>query len=88
MLLRSEWTVGLSHTVRDAKFNLGVESKLALVNRLDATGQRTPLTTEALLGPSMQIRFTPATRLDLAPLVGLTNPAARSKILAVFGYEF
>jgi hypothetical protein len=84
----NEWTVGISHTVVDSKFALGVETQLALVNELDGFGGRTPLERQFFIGPSMQIRPLPQMHLDFAPLFGTTEPASRAKVIVVLGYEF
>src|SRR5207249_461998 len=67
-----EWTVGVSHTIRDSKFDLGVETQLALVNALDAAGLRGTFDTQFLVGPSLQLRPLPQMHIDVAPLFGTT----------------
>jgi hypothetical protein len=84
----NEWTVGVSRTVRDRRFDVGVETKFALVNAIEADGRRGPFSTEFLAGPSVQIRPLPRMHIDVAPLVGFTHDASRSKIFVVLGYEF
>ena len=84
----NEWTVGVSHTVRDSKFDLGFETQLALVDALTGHGGRGPFERQFLIGPSLQLRPLPQMHIDFAPLIGVTNDAPRSKIIAVLGWEF
>ena len=84
----NEWTVGISHTVKDGKVQAGVETQLAFVNERDRPGHRTPFETEFLIGPSFQFRPLPQIHLDIAPLFGVTEAAPHSKVFVVFGYEF
>jgi hypothetical protein len=84
----NEWTTGISHVVRDAKFDLGMETQVALVNSLDATGGRSPFATQVWIGPSLQFRPLPQVHIDVAPLIGVTQAASRSKVFVIFGWEF
>ena len=84
----NEWTVGVSHTVRDTKFDLGVETQLALVNSLGAGGVRGDFETQFFVGPSLQFRPLPQMHIDVAPLIGTTSASSRSKVFVVVGYEF
>jgi hypothetical protein len=84
----NEWTVGLSRTIRDSKFDFGVETQLALVDALTGHGGRGPFEKQFLIGPSMQLRPLPQMHIDFAPLIGVTDAAPRSKIIAVLGWEF
>ncbi|HET9833047.1 MAG TPA: hypothetical protein VFP91_15100, partial [Vicinamibacterales bacterium] len=84
----NEWTVGLSRTVRDSKFDLGLETQLALVDALTGHGGRSPFEKQFLIGPSMQLRPLPQMHIDFAPLIGVTDAAPRTKIIAVLGWEF
>jgi hypothetical protein len=83
-----EWTTGLSYTARDTKLGVGVETQLALVNELEANGQRGPMTTAFLAGPSLQWRPLAQMHLDVAPLLGFNRAAPRMKLFVVLGYEF
>lgn len=83
-----EWTTGISHTVADSKFGLGLETQLALVNERAPGGGRTPFAKEFLIGPSLQLRPLPNAHLDFAPLFGVTKDAPRAKVFVVFGWEF
>ena len=84
----NEWTVGVSHTVRDSKFDLGFETQLALVDSLTGHGGRGPFEKQFWVGPSMQLRPLPQMHIDFAPLIGVTDAASRSKIFVVLGWEF
>lgn len=84
----NEWTVGISHTVKDRRVDMGVETQLALVNELDGAGGRTPFEKQFFIGPSMQFRPLPQMHIDVAPLIGVTTAASRSKVIVVLGYEF
>ena len=84
----NEWTTGISHTVRDTKFDFGVETQLALVNSLGPDGNRGSFDKQFWIGPSLQLRPLPQMHIDFAPLIGVTHGASRSKIFVVLGYEF
>jgi hypothetical protein len=84
----NEWTVGISRTVRDTKFDLGLETQLALVNSLDAAGNRGAFEKQFWIGPSLQLRPLPQMHIDFAPLIGVTDAASRAKVFVVLGYEF
>lgn len=85
----NEWTVGISHTVRDSKFDLGVETQLAILNGLEPdTGVRGIMAREFLAGPSLQLRPMPQMHINIASLIGTTHDSSRSKIFVVLGYEF
>lgn len=84
----NEWTTGVSYTLKDSRFGIGVETQLALVNSLASPGHRGPFAKEFLVGPSLQWRPLPQAHLDFAPLFGATKDAARAKTFVVFGWEF
>jgi hypothetical protein len=84
----NEWTVGVSRTIRDSKFDFGLETQLALVNSLDARGQRGDFEKQFLIGPSMQFRPLPQMHINVAPLFGVNDSSPRSKVFVVLGYEF
>jgi hypothetical protein len=84
----NEWTVGISRTVRDTKFDLGLETQLALVNSLDATGNRGAFEKQFWVGPSLQLRPLPQMHIDFAPLIGVTDASSRAKVFVILGYEF
>ena len=84
----NEWTTGLSYTVRDTKVSVGMESQLALVNAKNSLGIRGALAKQFLLGPSVQFRPVPQMHVDVAPLLGATHSAPRSKLFVIVGWEF
>lgn len=84
----NEWTTGVSHTVRDSKFELGMETQLALVNTLDGHGSRGAFEKQFLIGPSVQIRPLPQMHIDFAPLFGVNSVSPHAKLIAVLGWEF
>jgi hypothetical protein len=83
-----EWTAGISHTVLDTKFSLGLETKLALVNQKDSKGNRGAAEKQFGIGPSLQIRPLKPMHLDFAALIGATNSAPRAGMFVVLGWEF
>lgn len=80
-----ELTAGLSRTVRDEQFSIGVESKLAWEDTKDDRGD---FTHEALLGPSLQLRPLPQAHIDIAALKGLNHESPKAKLLLIIGWEF
>lgn len=84
----NEWTFGLSRTVRDGRFDLGLETQLALVNELDSHGNRGDFEKQFSIGPSAQFRPLPQIHINVASLFGTTDASNRSKVFVVFGYEF
>jgi hypothetical protein len=83
-----EWTTGVSHTIRDTKFSLGFETKLAVVNAKDEFGRRGPLEKGLGIGPSLQIRPLPPMHLDFAALFGTNDGFPRAQMFVVLGWEF
>src|ERR1035437_1590143 len=73
-----EWTAGISRTVRDAKLSLGLETKLALVDRKDSKGIRGNLEKQFGIGPSLQVRPLPPMHLDFAALIGANQQRSPS----------
>jgi hypothetical protein len=80
-----EWTGGLSYTVRDEKWSVGAETKLAWE---DVKASRGTYTREVLLGPSFQFRPLPQAHLDLVTLAGLGHDSPRGKATVILGWEF
>jgi hypothetical protein len=80
-----EWTLGLSHTLSDDKFSLGVESKFAIE---DEKGGRGDWGEDLRIGPSLQWRPLPQMHIDVAPLFGITGDSKRADIFVVAGWEF
>jgi hypothetical protein len=84
----NEWTTGVSHTVRDSKFDLWIETQLALVNSLNGPGTRGDFEKQFLIGPSLQLRPLPQVHIDFAPLFGVNTASPRAKVFIVLGWEF
>jgi outer membrane putative beta-barrel porin/alpha-amylase len=80
-----ELTGGVSYAIRDKKFSVGAEFKLAYS---DVTSDRGNYANEVLIGPSFQYRPLPNAHIDLAPLFGVTDDSPDAKITVLFGWEF
>ncbi|GIX06799.1 MAG: hypothetical protein KatS3mg115_1202 [Candidatus Poribacteria bacterium] len=74
-------TAGISQTIVDEKFSLGAEVEFKAETGEEETE------TELWIGPSLQIRPSPPSHFDLAALVDTGN-APRTKLIAIFGWEF
>lgn len=82
-----EITGGVSYGAVDSKVAIGAEAKFGWEDsRPD--GEWTTTTQEFLVGPSVQLRPSPQTHIDLAMLFGLTEDSSRSKFNMVAGWEF
>jgi len=80
-------TAGVSYTA-GAIASVGVETRLALADRLSAEGgPRTPMAREFLTGPSLQIRPVRRLYLDVAALFDARD-TSRSRTALVAGWEF
>ncbi len=80
-----EMTHAISYCVRDSRFAVGIEDKLALIT---TNADRQDDETEILLGPTIQCRPIPQMHLNLSVLPGLTQDSPVSKTVAVIGWEF
>jgi hypothetical protein len=82
------WSAGVSYAA--GRFaSLGVETRLALVDRLAADGRtRTSMTRELLAGPSLQVRPVRRLYLDVAALFGAVDGASRTRTARIAGWEF
>lgn len=80
-----EGTGGLSYTIRDEKWSVGAEAKLAWE---DVKASRGTYTRETLLGPSLQFRPLPRAHVDLAALAGLGHDSPKAKMILILGWEF
>lgn len=81
-----EVTGGISYTVLDSKFSVGLETECGVV---DTHGHRGTYDDKFFfLGPSMQYRPTEQFHIDFAPLVGLTGDSPAFRAYFVIGYEF
>lgn len=77
-------TAGLSYTVVDDCFAVGVEAEDAFADTRDARGN---FSCGTFVGPSFQYRPLPATHIDFTPLFGVRGDEA-AKIFLNAGYEF
>ena len=75
---------GLSYSVVDRRFGVGVESKLTSETANDEDGYHTFLQ----LGPSIQWRICPRVRLDVAPLFGIVHEAPLAELFVILGFDF
>ena len=78
------FSAGLSKTIVDQRLTLGVEFQ---VERATVETSRNDPEYEVLLGPSVQIQFSHATHLDVAPLFGLTDDSPDMKLYVIFGVD-
>jgi hypothetical protein len=77
-------SAALSYTLIDQKLGIGIESKLS--DETDKDDRHSHL--QCFVGPSLQWRPTPRTRLDIAPLFGVTGPSPRLQTFIFFGFDF
>ncbi len=78
-------TGGLSYTVTDSVFSLGLEGKAVVA---DVKEDRGNYEENYLIGPSVQIKPLPMFVLNVAPLVGITQDSVDAEIWINLGYEF
>ena len=79
------FTAGLSKTLDDQRFSLGLELKIEYI---DLSASRGEYEKVFLLGPSAQYRPTRHVHMDLAPLIGMGPDSPALQALFVVGYEF
>jgi hypothetical protein len=77
-------TAGLSYTVLDEGLSVGVEAEKAYA---DAADDRGKFSNDLLVGPSIQVRTSRSTHVNLTPLIGLHGGTA-AKIFLNAGWEF
>lgn len=77
-------TAGLSYTVLDEGVSIGVEAEDAYA---DTKADRGKFSNELLVGPSLQIRTSRSTHVNLTPLFGV-HGATAAKIFVNAGWEF
>lgn len=78
-------TTGVSHTIIDEVFSLGVESVYAATDEHDSRGD---FQHSLVVGPSFQIRPVPAASINIAPLLGVTGDSPFMQIYVNMGWEF
>lgn len=81
-----EITAGISYTLVDSRFSVGLETECGVVDTKDHRGRYDEKF--FFLGPSMQYRPTEQFHIDFAPLIGLTGDSPRFRAYLVIGYEF
>lgn len=75
----------LSYAVVDRVLNVGLE---ALLDTATVSGARSDPKVQFLAGPSFNIRPTPRTFINLAPLFGMTHDAPHAQIFVSAGIRF
>ena len=81
-----EFNTGLSYTIKDEKFSVGLEEKLEYDDELGHRGLHQPA--QLLIGPSFQVTPLKRMHIDFAPLAGVTKNSSKFKALVIFGWEF
>ncbi len=76
---------GLSYTLADERFSVGVEVKAEGVND---DSNRSSLPIEVDIGPSMQWRPTKNLHVDVTPLFGVNDHSPRVEAWLIIGYDF
>ena len=79
------WSNALSTTIIDRKLLAGVECLWSGVN---VHGARDTRTNEFTIGPSIQLRPTNRTFLNVVSLFGTTEDAPECQMYIIFGYQF
>jgi len=77
-------TAAVSYTVLDQRLSVGAEAQY---ERATVRSARDDPEHTFYLGPSVQIRTSNTTHLDIAPLFGLTEDSQRMQLFVVFGIE-
>jgi hypothetical protein len=80
-----EFTSGVSYTVIDEKFSVGIEEK---ANVTDFHNRRGAFTDNIFIGPSLQYRPLPQVHIDFAPLIGVTHESPSLQAFVILGWEF
>jgi hypothetical protein len=80
-----EATAAISYTLKDEKFSVGGELKVAFEDTKDNRGLHKP---EILVGPSFQVSPLKQMHINFSPLIGLTEQSPTLKSLLIIGWEF
>jgi hypothetical protein len=80
-----ELTGAFSYTVKDEKFSIGAEAKLAFVDDKTDRGLHKP---ELLLGPSIQLSPLKPMHINISALGGVTKNSPEFKSFVIVGWEF
>jgi hypothetical protein len=78
-------SAAISWSVIDKRLGIGAEYKSA---RETASGFRDDPEWSHQAGPSLQLRFTDSTHLDICPMFGLNKAAHDVELFVVFGFDF
>lgn len=78
-------TSGLSYTVVDDVFSIGVESVLSMV---DVKEDRGDFSTTLVVGPSIQWKPLQPMTVNIAPLIGVTGGSPDAQVYVNVGWEF
>lgn len=81
-----EVTGGVSYTLADSRFSVGVETEDGAVDTQNHRG--TFGDKFFFVGPSLQFRPTEQFHIDIAPMAGVTGESPRFRAYLVIGYEF
>jgi hypothetical protein len=76
---------GLSYTLIDEKLSFGVEMKYVFETTAGTRGEPEQ---KFLIGPSLQVRPTRNTHLDLVALIGTNRDSPRVEGFVIFGIDF
>ena len=80
-----ELTAGVSHTIIDEKFSMGIEGK---ADQIDQQGSRSDNTHEFEIGPSMRWEPAEHTSIQFAPLAGIGPDSPQYELFLILGWEF
>jgi hypothetical protein len=78
-------TGGLSHTIIDDKFSMGVEGKLQQTDTEDDPGDDEDVFE---IGPTMRWQPSERSYIDFAPLIGFGGESPQAEIFLIMGWEF
>ena len=79
------FTGGISYSLIDTVFDVGIETRLA---RTNVAGSRSQYENDYQIGPTFRWSPTKQMHLDIAPLFGLTSESAKVNAYLIFGWEF
>jgi len=80
-----ELTTGLSRTMKDGVWSLGLETQFAFEDDEETRGDYEK---EFQLGPSLQIHPQPRMHIDLVPLFPLDDDSPKAEVTLIVGWEF
>jgi len=80
-----ELTAGVSHTIIDDEFSLGIEGK---ADQIDEQGSRSENEHVFEIGPSMRWEPAEHTSVQFAPLIGIGPDSPGMEVFLILGWEF